>query len=131
MSHIYILSPSSSVLDKAAYKRGITRLMAQGHTLDIDQDVLSRSTRFAGDDVQRLSAIKRAAASGADVVMSSTAYGGSSQVTDVLAARAPSKLRKHTFDVSGSAQIVMVTSIGGSACDPAEQYSVGSQLVLN
>ena len=43
---------------------------------------------------------------GADVVMSSTAYGGSSQVTDVLAARAPSKLRKHTFDVSGSAQIV-------------------------
>lgn len=46
------------------------------------------------------------AAGGADVVMSSTAYGGSSQVTDILATRSPSKLRKHTFEVSGCSQIV-------------------------
>ena len=46
------------------------------------------------------------AGGGADVVMSSTAYGGSSQVTDILAARSPTKLRKHTFEVSGSSQIV-------------------------
>ena len=31
MSHIYIFSPSSAVRDKAAFKRGIKRLEAQGH----------------------------------------------------------------------------------------------------
>jgi muramoyltetrapeptide carboxypeptidase len=91
MSHIYILSPSSSVLDKAAYKRGITRLMAQGHTLEIDQDVLSRSTRFAGDDVQRLSAIKRAAASGADVVMTTRGGYGISRLLGQLPYKAIAK----------------------------------------
>ena len=41
-----------------------------------------------------------AARGGADVVMCSTAYGGSSQVTDLLAARVPcARLRKHTFDI--------------------------------
>jgi muramoyltetrapeptide carboxypeptidase len=91
MSHIYILSPSSSVLDKAAYKRGITRLMAQGHTLEIDQDVLSRSTRFAGDDMQRLSAIKRAAASGADVVMTTRGGYGISRLLGQLPYKAIAK----------------------------------------
>ena len=91
MSHIYILSPSSSVLDKAAYKRGIARLMAQGHTLEIDQDVLSRSTRFAGDDVQRLSAIKRAAASGADVVMTTRGGYGISRLLGQLPYKAIAK----------------------------------------
>ena len=91
MSHIYILSPSSSVLDKAAYKRGITRLMAQGHILEIDQDVLSRSTRFAGDDMQRLSAIKRAAASGADVVMTTRGGYGISRLLGQLPYKAIAK----------------------------------------
>ncbi len=91
MSHIYILSPSSSVLDKAAYKRGIARLMAQGHTLEIDQDVLSRSTRFAGDDVQRLSAIKRATASGADVVMTTRGGYGISRLLGQLPYKAIAK----------------------------------------
>ena len=45
-----------------------------------------------------------AARGGADVVMCSTAYGGSSQVTDLLAARVPgARLRKHTFDIQGDA----------------------------
>jgi len=42
---------------------------------------------------------------GADVLMSSTAYGGSSQVTDLLGARVPACLHKHTFDLQGGAQI--------------------------
>ena len=52
---------------------------------------------------------------GADVVMASTAYGGSSQCTDLLAARASASaahkktravLRKHTFDLQGSIDLV-------------------------
>mmetsp|Transcript_24739 Transcript_24739/g.69251 ORF Transcript_24739/g.69251 Transcript_24739/m.69251 type:complete len:622 (+) Transcript_24739:165-2030(+) len=38
---------------------------------------------------------------GADILMCSTAYGGSSQLTDVLSARAHG-LRKHTFDIQGT-----------------------------
>lgn len=38
---------------------------------------------------------------GFDVLMASTAYGGSSQVTDLLQACSP-LLRKHTFDVQGA-----------------------------
>ena len=40
---------------------------------------------------------------GADILMASTAYGGSSQMTDILT-RADA-LRKHTFDIQGSASI--------------------------
>lgn len=41
MSHIYIFSPSSAVRDKAAFKRGIKRLEAQGHEVQIDPDALT------------------------------------------------------------------------------------------
>ena len=91
MSHIYILSPSSSVVDKAAYKRGIKRLMAQGHTLEIDECVLSRSTRFAGDDEQRLAAVARAAASGANVVMTTRGGYGISRLLPKLPYKAIAK----------------------------------------
>jgi muramoyltetrapeptide carboxypeptidase len=53
MSHIYIFSPSSAVRDKAAFKRGIKRLVAQGHEVEIDPDALSSHMRFAGDDETR------------------------------------------------------------------------------
>lgn len=69
MSHIYIFSPSSAVRDKAAFKRGVKRLQAQGHEVEIDADALSSSMRFAGTDAVRLQAIHRAAASGADIAM--------------------------------------------------------------
>ena len=38
---------------------------------------------------------------GANIVMSSTAYGGSSQLTDLLVERAPEKFKKHKFDIAG------------------------------
>ena len=63
MSHIYIFSPSSAVRDKAAFKRGIKRLEAQGHEVEIDVDALSSHMRFAGDDDTRLKAIERACVS--------------------------------------------------------------------
>ena len=69
MSHIYIFSPSSAVRDKAAFKRGIKRLQAQGHQVEVDADALSSSMRFAGSDETRLNAIARACASGADIAM--------------------------------------------------------------
>lgn len=67
--HIYIYSPSGAVRDKAAFKRGIARLQALGHEVEVDPDALSSYQRFAGDDETRLNAIHRAAASGADVAL--------------------------------------------------------------
>jgi len=69
MSHIYIYSPSSAVRDKVAFRRGVKRLRALGHEVEIDADALSSYQRFAGDDATRLAAIGRAAASGADLAM--------------------------------------------------------------
>lgn len=69
MAHIYIYSPSGAVRDKAAFRRGVKRLQARGHEVEIDADALSSHQRFAGDDDTRLAAIARAAASGAQVAM--------------------------------------------------------------
>ena len=67
--HIYIYSPSSAVRDKASFKRGIKRLKALGHEVEVDITALAKHQRFAGDDDTRLAAIDRAAASGADVAL--------------------------------------------------------------
>lgn len=69
MSHIYLYSPSSAQRDKPAFQRGVARLRALGHQVEIDPDALSTHQRFAGDDATRLAAIHRAAASGADVAL--------------------------------------------------------------
>ncbi len=74
--HIYIYSPSGAVRDKAAFKRGVARLQALGHEVELDADALSRHQRFAGDDETRLASIHRAVASKADVaLMSRGGYG--------------------------------------------------------
>ncbi|MCY7319493.1 MAG: LD-carboxypeptidase [Ramlibacter sp.] len=67
--HIYIFSPSSAVRDKAVIRRGVKRLKALGHEVELDEAVFASHMRFAGDDETRLAAIHRAAASGADVAM--------------------------------------------------------------
>jgi len=67
--HIYIYSPSSAVRDKAAFRRGVQRLKALGHEVELDEAALGSYQRFAGDDNTRLAAIHRAAASGADVAL--------------------------------------------------------------
>lgn len=69
MSHIYVYSPSSAVRDKAAVRRGIARLKAAGHEVELDPDLFTVHMRFAGDDDTRLAAIGRAAASGADIAL--------------------------------------------------------------
>jgi len=67
--HLYIYSPSSAVRDKAAVRRGIARLRAMGHEVEVDTAAFATHMRFAGDDATRLEAIHRAAASGADVAI--------------------------------------------------------------
>jgi muramoyltetrapeptide carboxypeptidase len=67
--HIYIYSPSGAVRDKAAFKRGVARLVALGHDVEVDSDALTSCQRFAGDDGIRLAAIHRATASGANVAL--------------------------------------------------------------
>ena len=62
MSHVYVFSPSSAVRDRAAMRRGVARLRALGHEVEIDPDALTSHMRFAGDDTTRLAAIHRAAA---------------------------------------------------------------------
>jgi len=69
VSHIYVFSPSSAVRDRAAMRRGVARLRALGHEVEIDPDALTSHMRFAGDDATRLAAIHRAAASGADIAL--------------------------------------------------------------
>jgi muramoyltetrapeptide carboxypeptidase len=67
--HIYIYSPSSAVRDKAAVRRGIQRLQAMGHEVEVDPGAFASHMRFAGDDDARLAAIDRACASGADIAI--------------------------------------------------------------
>ncbi len=67
--HIYIYSPSSAVRDKASFRRGVKRLKALGHDVEVDAAALAKFQRFAGDDETRLAALRRAAASGADVAL--------------------------------------------------------------
>lgn len=71
MAHIYIYSPSGAVRNKAGFKRGVQRLQALGHEVEVDPDALASHTRFAGDDATRLAAIERAAHSGAHLAMTS------------------------------------------------------------
>jgi muramoyltetrapeptide carboxypeptidase len=66
---IYIYSPSSAVRNKAAVRRGIARLKAMGHEVELDPALFATHMRFAGDDEIRLAAIERAARSGADVAI--------------------------------------------------------------
>jgi len=68
-SRIYLFSPSSAVRDKPAARRGIARLRALGHDVEVDPAAFATHMRFAGDDETRLAAIERAATSGADIAL--------------------------------------------------------------
>lgn len=91
MAHVYIHSPSSSVRDKAAFQRGVARLKALGHQVELDADARSHHQRFAGDDATRIAAIGRAAASGADVVLISRGGYGLTRILPALPFKAIAK----------------------------------------
>lgn len=88
MAHIYVYSPSGAVRDRAAFWRGIKRLQAMGHEVEVDPDALAAWQRFAGDDATRLAAIERAAASGADVALITRGGYGLSRLLPQLPWRA-------------------------------------------
>ncbi|MDM0119101.1 LD-carboxypeptidase [Variovorax arabinosiphilus] len=89
--HIYIYSPSSAVRDKAAFRRGVKRLQALGHTVEVDEAALSSHQRFAGDDETRLAAIGRAAASGAQIALISRGGYGLTRILDAIPYKAVAK----------------------------------------
>jgi len=91
MAHIYIFSPSSAVRDKSAFRRGVKRLQALGHAVELDEAALASHMRFAGDDATRLAAIARAAASGADVALISRGGYGLSRLLPALPYKAIAK----------------------------------------
>jgi muramoyltetrapeptide carboxypeptidase len=91
MAHIYIFSPSSAVRNKAAFRRGLKRLQAQGHSVEVDEAALASHMRFAGDDATRIAAIGRAAASGADVAMISRGGYGLTRILPNLPYKAIGK----------------------------------------
>lgn len=84
MSHIYIYSPSSAVREKAAFRRGLARLKAMGHDVEVDEAALASSQRFAGDDETRVAAVSRAAASGADIALISRGGYGLTRILPAL-----------------------------------------------
>ncbi len=69
MPHIYIYAPAGAIGDRVAFRRGVRRLQALGHEVEVDESALARHQRFAGDDDTRIAAIERAAVSQADVAM--------------------------------------------------------------
>ena len=91
MAHIYIFSPSSAVRDKAAFRRGLQRLRALGHQVEVDSAALASHMRFAGDDDTRIAAITRAAASGADVALISRGGYGLTRLLPALPYKAVAK----------------------------------------
>ncbi|QHJ01248.1 LD-carboxypeptidase [Xylophilus rhododendri] len=82
--HIYIYSPAGAVRDKAAFRRGVKRLQALGHEVEVDADALSSHQRFAGDDAARVAAIHRAAASGADLALISRGGYGLTRILPAI-----------------------------------------------
>lgn len=82
--HIYIYSPSGAVRDKLAFRRGVRRLQALGHQVEIDTCALSSHQRFAGADETRVQAVERAAASGADVALLSRGGYGLTRILPAL-----------------------------------------------
>jgi len=82
--HLYIYSPSSSIRDKAAFRRGVRRLEALGYNVELDPAVLTHHQRFAGTDEERLNAIGRAATSGADAALISRGGYGLTRLLDRL-----------------------------------------------
>jgi len=93
--HIYIYSPSGAVRDKAAFRRGIRRLQALGHEVEVDEAALASFQRFAGDDATRLAAIGRAAASGADVALISRGGYGLTRILPGLPYKKIAKAVEH------------------------------------
>lgn len=88
---IYVFSPSSAVRNKDAVRRGVARLKAMGHEVELDPSVFATHMRFAGDDATRLAAVERAAASGADIALITRGGYGLTRLLPALPYKAVAK----------------------------------------
>ena len=133
--HIYIYSPSGAVRDAVAFRRGVRRLQQLGHTVEVDVDALRSHQRFAGDDVTRVAAIHRAAASGADVALISRGGYGLTRILGDIRYKALAKaIRRGTHFVGISdftaLQLALLAQTGSiSWAGPAlcEGFGVGGK----
>ncbi|MBM3361927.1 MAG: LD-carboxypeptidase [Betaproteobacteria bacterium] len=91
MPRIYLYSPAGAVRDRTAFQRGVRRLKALGYEVEVDEAALARHQRFAGDDATRLAALRRAAASGADLAMISRGGYGLTRILADLPYKALAK----------------------------------------
>ncbi|KKW68169.1 muramoyltetrapeptide carboxypeptidase [Lampropedia cohaerens] len=81
---IYVYSPSGAVQDKTAFHRGVRWLKKSGYHVTLDEAVLARATRFAGDHASRVAAVHRAADSGADLALISRGGYGINHLLPLL-----------------------------------------------
>jgi muramoyltetrapeptide carboxypeptidase len=81
-SSLLLFSPSGVVAQKALLERAQRRLTALGFDVRSDESTLARYERFAGDDATRLTAIHRAAASGASIAMATRGGYGLTRLLD-------------------------------------------------
>jgi muramoyltetrapeptide carboxypeptidase len=98
---IYIYSPSSAVRNKDAVRRGVARLKALGHDVELDTAAFATHMRFAGDDETRIEAVHRAAASGADVAMTTRGGYGLTRILPALKYKALEKAVERGTDFIG------------------------------
>ena len=137
MAHIYIYSPSSTVRDKTAFRRGVQRLSKLGHSVEVDEAALAKHMRFAGDDSTRIAAIHRAAASGADIAMISRGGYGLTRILPEIKLKTIAKsIEQGTRWVGLSdfcalqsavlAQTGAVTWAGPSICDDFDSRYAGA-----
>ena len=91
MSRIYVFSPSSAVPERSVIHRGVRRLRALGHDVELDEAAFARRMRFAGDDETRLAAIHRATASGADIALITRGGYGITRLLPGIAYKAVAK----------------------------------------
>jgi muramoyltetrapeptide carboxypeptidase len=118
--HIYIYSPAGAVRDKAAFRRGVQRLRAQGHAVEIDEAALKSHMRFAGDDDTRLAALHRAAASGADIALISRGGYGLTRMLDRIRYPALARATERGLRLVGHSdftalQLALLARAGGTS----------------
>ncbi len=134
MAHLYIYSPSSAVRDKAAFRRGVARLKALGHEVELDPSVLKHQQRFAGSDDERVAAVARAAASGADAVLTARGGYGLTRILPALPYKAIAKsIEKGTHWVGLSdftaLQLALLAKTGATTwAGPAVGEDFGAQV---
>lgn len=98
--HIYTISPSSAVGNPDGLKVAATNLRGLGFEVTLDRAALSRHQRFAGSDAVRARAFERAAASSAEIVMTTRGGYGLTRLLNRLDFEMLADAQKHWVGLS-------------------------------